>query len=89
MSSLSKTFKALSDPTRRKILELLKKGALTAGEISEQFPISPPSITHHLNLLKDAELIAQQRDGRQLIYSLNLSVIEEILKSYYENFSAN
>jgi ArsR family transcriptional regulator len=73
-------FKALNDTTRREILELLKKGDLTAGEIAQQFRISKPSISHHLNLLKQAGLVHSVKEGQFISYSLNTTVIDEILK---------
>lgn len=84
--TLNNTFKALSDPTRRKILELLKKREMSAGEIAENFNITLPSLTHHFNILKEADLISQERQGQQIIYSINLSVMEEIMESYFKLF---
>lgn len=84
--TLNKTFKALSDPTRRKILELLKKQDMSAGAIAEHFNITLPSLTHHFNILKNADLISQQRQGQQIIYSLNLSVMDELIDSYFKIF---
>ncbi|MDP2586742.1 MAG: autorepressor SdpR family transcription factor [Candidatus Komeilibacteria bacterium] len=84
--TLSKTFKALADPTRRKILELLKKRQMSAGEIAENFKITLPSLTHHFNILKEADLISQERQGQQIIYSLNLSVLEEMIEGYFKFF---
>lgn len=86
MTSLSSTFKALADPTRRKILELLKKKSMPAGKIAEHFNITLPSLTHHFNILKQADLISQERQGQQIIYSINLSVMEELLESYFKIF---
>lgn len=77
---MNKVFKALGDPTRRKILELLKSKEMSAGEIADSFNISKPSISHHLNLLKDAELVLWEKDGQSIIYSLNTTVIQEITK---------
>ena len=74
-----KTFKALSDSTRRKILNLLKDGSLSAGEIGEHFDMTGATISHHLNILKEANLVTVQRDGKYLYYELNLSVFEEII----------
>lgn len=79
MISMELTFKALSDETRRKIIALLKNGDLTAGQIADAFTISKPSISHHLNVLKQADLIWDQRQGQNIIYSLNTSVIDEIM----------
>ncbi len=78
--SLNDAFKALSDPTRRKILDLLKEGDLTAGEIAENFNMSKPSISNHLNLLKHAGLIWDERRGQHIIYSLNTTVFQDVLK---------
>ncbi len=72
-------FKALNDDTRRQILELLQAGALSAGEIADQFSISKPSISHHLDLLKQAELIEAERRGQFIFYTLNTTVVDELL----------
>jgi ArsR family transcriptional regulator, arsenate/arsenite/antimonite-responsive transcriptional repressor len=72
-------FKALNDPTRRKILEILKDKDMTAGEIAEHFNISKPSISHHLDLLRQADLVVSDKRGQFVIYSLNATVIDEIL----------
>lgn len=79
MSPLNATFKALSDKNRRKILQLLKTKDRTAGEIAQCFNISKPSISHHLNLLKAADLVYDKRQGQHILYSLNTSVVEEVL----------
>lgn len=73
-------FKALNDPTRRKILELLQEKDMTAGEIAEEFNISFPSISHHLDLLKQAKLVIAEKDGQFVSYSLNTTVVDDILK---------
>ncbi len=72
-------FKALHDPTRRKILEMLKNKELSAGEISEYFNISKPSISHHLDLLHRANLVIREKKGQYVFYSLNTSVLEDIM----------
>lgn len=77
--SLQDTLKALSDPTRREILNLLKNGSLSAGEISDAFPVSGAAISRHLSVLKDADLIRDKRDGKFIYYDLNASVLEEII----------
>jgi DNA-binding transcriptional ArsR family regulator len=77
---MNTVFKALNDPTRRKILQLLQDRDLTAGEIVEQFAISGPSISHHLDLLKQARLVTAVKDGQFIYYSLNTTVVDEILK---------
>ncbi len=73
-------FKALNDSTRREILELLKKQDLPAGAIAEQFNMSWPSISHHLDLLKQAGLITAEKEGQFIYYSLNMSVVDDVLK---------
>ena len=73
-------FKALNDATRRQILEMLHKKDLTAGEIAERFSISFPSISHHLDLLKQAKLVNTKKEGQFIYYSLNTTVMDEIVK---------
>lgn len=73
-------FKALNDPTRREILELLKAKDLTAGEIADQFNISKPSISHHLDLLRQAGLVVSVKEGQFIYYSLNTTVMDEMVK---------
>lgn len=73
-------FKALNDPTRREILEHLNKGDLTAGEIAKQFSMTKPSISHHLDLLKQAGLVVSSRQGQYQKYSINTTVFDEIVK---------
>jgi ArsR family transcriptional regulator len=77
---LNSLFKALNDPTRREILELLKEKDLTAGEIADQFSISKPSISHHLDLLRQAGLVVSVKEGQYIYYSLNTTVMDEMLK---------
>ncbi|HHX23330.1 MAG TPA: winged helix-turn-helix transcriptional regulator, partial [Thermoanaerobacterales bacterium] len=77
--SLNRMFKALSDPIRRKILLMLKKKDMTAGEIAEQFDISKPSISHHLNILKQAGMVLDDRKGQYIYYSINTSVFEDVI----------
>ena len=76
---LQQTLKALADPTRREILNLLKSGRKSAGEISEHFDITAAAISRHLSLLKDADLIEDTREGKYIFYELNTSVLEEIM----------
>jgi len=75
----NETMKALSDPTRRAILNLLKKGSMTAGEISEKFDMTGATISHHLSQLKKAGLIEESREKNFIHYSLNATVLEEVL----------
>lgn len=77
-------FKALNDPTRREILELLQERDMTAGEIVEQFNISGPSISHHLDLLKQAKLVNAEKEGQYIYYSLNTTVVDEIMKWFLQ-----
>ena len=76
---LQQTLKALADPTRREILNLLKSGKKSAGEISDQFDITAAAISRHLSVLKEADLIEDTRDGKYIFYELNASVLEEIM----------
>lgn len=76
---LQDTLKALSDPIRRDILSMLKKGPKSAGEISDAFPVTGAAISRHLSVLKDADLIRDEREGKYIYYELNASVLEEIM----------
>jgi ArsR family transcriptional regulator len=81
---MNSVFKALNDPTRREILRLLQEKDMTAGEIAEQFNISFPSISHHLDLLKQAKLVASEKEGQFVYYSLNTTVVDEIVKWFMQ-----
>jgi len=81
---MNSVFKALNDPTRRQILELLQERDLTAGEIAEKFRMTFPSVSHHLDLLKQAKLVHSQKDGQFVYYSLNTTVVDEILKWFLQ-----
>lgn len=76
---MNSLFKALNDPTRRQIVELLKKGDLNAGEIAERFNMSKPSISHHLELLRQADLVSSEKKGRFVVYTLNTTILEDLL----------
>ena len=76
---IQNTLKALSDPIRREILEQLKSGRLSAGEISEKFPVSGAAVSKHLSVLKEADLIRDTREGKFIFYELNTSVLEEVM----------
>ncbi len=76
---LQNTLRALADPIRREILNLLKSGRLSAGQIAEHFPVTDASISRHLSFLKEADLIRDHREGKFIFYELNASVLEEIL----------
>ena len=77
--SLQDTLRALADPTRREILTLLRDGSKSAGEICEHFPVTAAAISRHLSVLREADLIRDQRDGKFIIYTLNTSVLEDIM----------
>ena len=72
-------FKALADPTRRRILELLRAGVMTAGELAEHFDISKPSLSHHLATLRNAGLVTDERHGQNIVYSLNTTVMQDLV----------
>ncbi len=76
---LGETFKAMGDETRREILRLLRAGSMTAGEIAAQFDMSAATVSHHLSVLKAAELITDERRGKYITYTLNASVFEEMI----------
>ena len=76
---LQHTLKALSDPIRRDILNLLKSGKLSAGEISDHFPVTAAAISRHLSVLKEADLVRDSREGKYIFYELNASVLEEMI----------
>ncbi|MBA2744853.1 MAG: winged helix-turn-helix transcriptional regulator [Flavisolibacter sp.] len=81
---MNSLFKALNDQTRRDILEMLRKSDLTAGEIASAFDISKPSISHHLDLLKQAGLVEAVKEGQFINYSLNTTMVDEILKWFIQ-----
>ena len=76
---LQQTLKALADPIRREILNMLKGGKMSAGEISDHFPVTDASVSRHLSVLKDADLIRDNREGKFIFYELNTSVLEEVM----------
>lgn len=76
---LQETLKALSDPIRREILNMLKHGRMSAGEISDRFPVTSASISRHLSVLKDADLVRDTREGQFIYYQINTSVLEETM----------
>ena len=83
---MSKAFKALSDKTRREILKLLNNRDMSAGEIAEHFDMTKPSISKHLDILREAELVSSEKKGQFIIYSINTSVIQEVLGNFLEIF---
>ena len=77
--ALQQTMKALADPIRREILTMLKQGRMSAGEITDRFPVTAASISRHLSVLKEADLVRDTREGQFIFYELNASVLEEIM----------
>jgi len=82
----NKVFKALSDPTRRRVLELLREGALTAGELADRFPVSKPTMSAHFSVLQEAGLIEAEKTGRIIYYRLKMSVLEDALLGFAKTF---
>jgi len=82
-------FKALADPTRRAILKTLRRGSLTAGDLAEQFPITRASLSHHFAILKAADLVRTERRGQHIVYSLNATVMEEMMALLMDLFAAD
>ncbi len=83
---MSKVFKALSDPTRRRVLQLLGKGPMSAGELCEHFDVSKPTMSAHFAVLKEADLVHAEKAGKSVIYHLKLSVLEEALLGFAHSF---
>lgn len=84
----NEVFKALAAPTRREILRLLSQGEKSAGQLAERFEMSKPSMSHHFTVLKQAELVRQRREGQQIFYSLNTTVMEDVLAWLWDLFGA-
>src|SRR5262245_12728201 len=84
---MNEVFKALADPTRRKILQLLRAGELSAGELAEHCDMSKPSVSHHFTVLKNADLITARRDGQNIYYALNTTAVEDLLALLFGLFS--
>ena len=81
-----KVFKALGDPTRRRILKLLNKKDMSAGEIADQFSVTGATMSHHFNVLKDADLVSVTRNGTQMVYTLNATVFQELMAHLLDMF---
>jgi ArsR family transcriptional regulator len=77
--SSNQAFKALADPTRREILGLLRRGEMTAGDLAQRFDMTKPSMSHHFTVLKDADLVTSRREGQQIWYGLNTTVVQDLL----------
>lgn len=83
---MSSVFKALSDPTRRRVLQLLRRGPMSAGEISDRFDVSKPTMSAHFAVLKEADLVHAEKAGKSVLYHLKLSVLEEALLDFVQSF---
>ena len=86
---MNDAFKALADPSRRRILALLRHKEMTAGELAEHFDMAKPSLSHHFSVLKQADLISARRDGQQIYYALNTTVVEDLLAMIWDMFPQN
>jgi DNA-binding transcriptional ArsR family regulator len=82
----NQVFKALADPTRREILRLLGKGEMTAGQLADRFDMTKPSMSHHFAVLKEADLVSTRRDGQQIFYALNATVMQEMAAWLWDMF---
>jgi len=85
--AMNDAFRALADPTRREILRLLRKGEMTAGELAERFDMTKPSMSHHFGVLKQADLVNTRREGQQILYSLNTTVMQDLTVLLWDLFS--
>jgi DNA-binding transcriptional ArsR family regulator len=85
---MSNVFKALSDPTRRRVLQLLRQGPMSAGELSDRFNVSKPTMSAHFAVLKEADLVHTEKSGKSVIYHLKLSVLEEALLGFVNSFGS-
>jgi DNA-binding transcriptional ArsR family regulator len=83
---MNKVFKALSDPTRRRVLQLLRQGPMTAGELAEHFPVSKPTMSAHFTVLREAGLVVADKEGKTVTYQLCMSVLEEALMAFAQLF---
>ena len=90
MTSSNQTiWKALADPTRRAIIKTLKRESKTAGAIADEFPITRASLSHHFNILKAADLVRTERRGQHIVYSLNVSVLDDVAATLYDLFTSS
>lgn len=86
---MSKVFKALSDPTRRRVLQLLRERPMTAGELADEFSVSRPTMSAHFNVLKEADLVDTEKQGTTITYRLKVSVLEDALLDFAEAINLN
>ena len=86
---MNKVFKALSDPTRRQVLQLLRERHMTAGELADHFPVSKPTMSAHFAVLQEADLIEAEKLGRSIVYRLKMSVLEEAMMEFSELLGLN
>lgn len=86
---MNHVFKALSDPTRRRVLQLLRRGPLSAGELSEQFDVSKPTMSAHFAVLREADLVHAEKAGKSVIYHLKLTVLEDALLGFVHSFAGS
>jgi DNA-binding transcriptional ArsR family regulator len=84
---MTQVFRALSDPTRRRVLQLLRKGPMSAGELSDEFNVSKPTMSAHFAVLKEADLVHTEKAGKSVIYHLKLSVLEDALLGFVHSFA--
>ncbi len=84
---LNEAFKALADPSRREILRLLRRGEMSAGELAEHFDMAKPSVSHHFAVLKQADLLVSRREGQQIFYALNTTVVEDLAAILWDMFA--
>jgi DNA-binding transcriptional ArsR family regulator len=88
-AGMNAVFKALSDPTRREVLRLLSRGELTAGELAGRFDMTKPSMSHHFAVLKEAGLVCGRREGQQIYYSLDTTVVQDVLARVFDLFGTS
>jgi len=86
---MNEVFKALSDPTRRRIIQLLGRGEQTAGELAAEFDVTKPSMSHHFAVLKEAGLVVSRREGQQIYYALNTTVLQDVMARIWDLFGGD
>jgi DNA-binding transcriptional ArsR family regulator len=86
--SMNDVFRALADPTRREILRLLRQGEMSAGDLAQRFDMTKPSMSHHFGMLKQADLVTTRRDGQQIFYALNTTVMQDLAVVLWDLFSS-